>query len=169
MVDQRIAHGASPRGDFWDRILIKSVDDNAAGEGMSKAEMLTNASSLLLAGAETSATTLSGVTYLLFTHPETMQKLTDEIRTSFRSSDEIGSCSLHRRETEDTALTACLTDVYSVNSLKYMLAVLNETMRLYPAVPDLTPRHPPPGGGVVCGTWVPENVSSPLSLPASLH
>lgn len=58
-VDQRANSGAD-RGDFWDRILIKSADDNAAGDGMSRGEMLNNASVLVLGGSETSATTLAG-------------------------------------------------------------------------------------------------------------
>ena len=40
-----------------------------------------------------------------------------------------------------------------------MLAVLDETMRLYPPVPDPSARNPPRGGGLVCGKWLPENVS----------
>lgn len=42
-VEDRAQLGAA-RGDFWDRILIKSADDNVGGEGMSKGEMLNNAS-----------------------------------------------------------------------------------------------------------------------------
>lgn len=58
-VDERMAK-AGNRGDFWDRIQIKSTNDNEAGEGMSSAEMLNNASVLVLGGSETSATAMSG-------------------------------------------------------------------------------------------------------------
>lgn len=58
-LEQRMELGGA-RGDFWDRIIIKSVDDNKAGEGMSKPEMLSNAAVLVLGGSETSSTALSG-------------------------------------------------------------------------------------------------------------
>jgi len=137
-VQKRIEHGAA-RGDFWDRILIKSANDNASGEGMSEGEMLNNATVLVLAGSETSATTLSGATYLLLKHPETMRKVVAELRSSFMSDAEI--------------------NLFSVGKLKYQFAVLEETMRIYPPVLLTGPRVPPRGGAVVCGKFVPEGVS----------
>ena len=59
-VDQWIQCGKD-RGDFWDRIMIKSSNDNQSGEGMTKVEMFNNAGVLVLGGSETSATTLSGM------------------------------------------------------------------------------------------------------------
>jgi len=53
------------RGDFWDQVVIKSADDNAGGERMSHEDMLNNAVTLVLGGAETGSTALSGATYLL--------------------------------------------------------------------------------------------------------
>ena len=110
MVNQRIESGGDSRGDFWDRVLIKSVDDNAAGEGMSREEMLNNASVLILAGAETSATTPSGATYLLLKNPEKMKILTDEIRTTFTSDNEIGvwQCRNNHKEILLTFLSRCV-------------------------------------------------------------
>ena len=126
------------RGDFWDRIMIKSADDNKGGEGMSQGEMLNNAAVLVLGGSETSATTLSGATYLLLKHPEVMKKLVHEIRTTFAS---------------DAEMTFA-----SVSHLSYVDAVLEETMRIYPAVPTISPRIAPKGGAVACGKHLPENV-----------
>ena len=130
------------RGDFWDRIMIKSANDNETGEGMTKDEMLNNAAILVLGGSETSATTLSGATYLLLKTPRVMKKLVNEIRSTFNSADEITP--------------------FSVNKLPYALAVLEETMRIYPSVPRQGARITPKGGGVVCGGFVPENVSCPV-------
>ncbi|KAF7186799.1 Versicolorin B desaturase [Pseudocercospora fuligena] len=136
LAEKRAQMGGEPRGDFWDRVLIKSADDNMTGEGMTQAEMVNNASVLVLGGAETSATTLSGTTYLLLKHPDKMKKAVQEVRSAFKSSDEI--------------------DVYSVNRLSYMSAVLEEAMRIYPPVPDQAQRTPPVGGGQVLGKWLPE-------------
>lgn len=59
-VNSRVEFGAE-RGDFWDKILVKSEKNELTGEGMSSGEMLNNAVVLVLGGSETSATTLSGM------------------------------------------------------------------------------------------------------------
>lgn len=102
-------------------------------------ELVDNASILIIAGSETTATTLSGVTYMLLTHPEILQKTMDEVRMGFSSEAEI--------------------DLLSVQKLSYMMAVLQETLRMYPPVPATIPRKAQPGGDTICGQYVPENVS----------
>lgn len=99
-----------------------------------------NASILIIGGSETTATLLSGVTFFLMTHPEQLKKLTLEIRSTFESEDAI--------------------NFQSVNSLPYLLACLDEALRLYPPVPNGLPRVVPVGGAAVAGHFVPENVSS---------
>ncbi|KAK8099747.1 uncharacterized protein PG998_012988 [Apiospora kogelbergensis] len=41
-------------------------------------------------------------------------------------------------------------------SLKYMIAVLDETLRIFPPVPVPVPRVTPPGGRMICGEFIPE-------------
>lgn len=82
---------------------------------------------------------LSGVTYLLLSHPDALRKVTEEVRTKFRSE-------------EDITLT-------SVSCLTYMLACLNESLRAYPPVPFGMPRQVPKGGATIAGEYVPEDVS----------
>jgi cytochrome P450 len=48
-----------------------------------------NAALFMVAGTETTATLLSGLTYLLLNRPKAMKKLVTEIRTAFTSSDGI--------------------------------------------------------------------------------
>ena len=98
---------------------------------------------MIVAGSETTATLLSGATYLLLKHPEVLKKLTEEVRSTFKSEEEI--------------------TLLSVNNLEYMLACLNETMRVYPPVPIGMPRVSPKGGAKVAGNFIPENVSFPPS------
>ncbi|KAK3488466.1 cytochrome P450 [Neurospora crassa] len=104
--------------------------------GLSFEELSSNAWLLVLAGADTTATTLSGTTYMLTQHPEVLKRVTQEVRSSFKSVEEI--------------------DISSVNKLTYMLAVLNEAMRLYPPVTSLTARIVPWGGAHVLGEYLPE-------------
>lgn len=98
--------------------------------------MRLNASVLIVAGSETTATLLSGVVYLLTAHPEVLEKLAQEVRSSFSDDKEI--------------------TLLSVGNLHYMLACLNETLRHYPPVGIGLPRQVPKGGAMVAGRFVPE-------------
>jgi cytochrome P450 len=65
--------------------------------------------------------------------------LKEEVRTVFQSQDEI--------------------NLVSVNKLTYMLACLDEAMRMYPPVANGLPRMTPEGGAKVLGEYIPESVS----------
>ncbi|KAF8804608.1 cytochrome P450 [Phlegmacium glaucopus] len=71
--------------------------------------------SLLVAGRDTTASTLTFVVYMLAEHPDVLRKLREEILTK------VGS---NRRPTYE-----------DMKDMKYLRAVINETLRLYPAVP----------------------------------
>lgn len=104
---------------------------------------------LVLAGSETSATTLSGATFLLLTHPHVLARLQHEVRTSFGSEAEI--------------------TLVSVNRLSYLLAVINETLRLYPPTPSGLVRKVPGEGQSIAGHYVPRGVSVPPTLLSCGH
>ncbi|KAI0796905.1 cytochrome P450 [Abortiporus biennis] len=70
---------------------------------------------ILVAGRDTTASTLTFIVYFLSTHPEVMTRLRQEIL------DRVGSSS---RPTYD-----------DIREMKYLRAVINETLRLYPPVP----------------------------------
>ncbi|GKU05128.1 unnamed protein product [Fusarium langsethiae] len=115
--------------------------------GMSRPEIIENSSLLIVAGSETTATLLSGVTYQLLTNREKYDKLVNEIRSSFSTEDEITAT--------------------RVDQQKYLLAVLSEGLRMYPPVPGALARITPKGGAFVEGYWMPENtVVSVPQLPA---
>ena len=109
------------------------------GADASDAEMIATSRTLIIAGSETTATLLSGVTYLLLKHPAVLQKLVEEVRSTFSSESEI--------------------DLIGVNKLTYMLACLDEAIRMYPPVPGSFPRDVPAGGEHIGDRYVPENVS----------
>ncbi|KAI1333564.1 cytochrome P450 ClCP1 [Xylariaceae sp. FL0016] len=135
-VAQRMELGAE-RPDFIEG-LIKKKEDLWSGQGHeAQFEMLkVNASLIIIAGSETTATLLSGATFLLTTHPNILRKAADEVRDTFRNEEEI--------------------TLSSVNSLTYVLAVLNESLRHYPPVATGLPRVTPRGGGTIAGHFVPE-------------
>ncbi|KAI0882407.1 putative cytochrome P450 [Annulohypoxylon maeteangense] len=110
--------------------LVKRRED----WGLSFEKLSSSAFILVLAGSETTATTLSGATFLLLANPEILEKLKREVRSSFKSVDEI--------------------NINSVNKLSYMLAILNEALRLYPPVTSTLVRTVPPGGDQIAGQFV---------------
>ncbi|KAI1846205.1 hypothetical protein JX265_010582 [Neoarthrinium moseri] len=117
------------RNDLFEGIVKRREEWNISFERLSA-----NAFILVLAGSETTATTLSGATYLLLSHPEALEKLQEEVRSSFRSVDDI--------------------NINSVNKLSYMLAVLNEALRLYPPVTSSLAREVPGKGEHIAGHYV---------------
>jgi len=101
-------------------------------------ELVMNASVLIVAGSETTATLLSGVTYLLLANPKKLSRLTKEVRNAFENEADI--------------------TMAKVSQLSYLLACLEEAMRLYPPVPVGLPRIVPKGGRSISGYYVPEDV-----------
>jgi cytochrome P450 len=115
------------------------VDSMTRDGGMTREELEQNAGLLVMAGSETTAAVLAFATYLLARHPHVMAKAQEEVRTQFKNDGDI--------------------DVLSAQGLKYLIAVLDETMRLYPPAPTAFPRRTPPEGQVICGQYVPGNAS----------
>ena len=124
------------RGDFWDRILADSKEGKH--QGMDHGEMTSNAATHVVAGSETTASLLSGAVYQLLKHPQMLQKLVNEVRTAFKSDNDV--------------------NLSTVGDLKYMEAVMEEALRIYPPVPMQSSRVASQGD-MVCGKWVPAGVS----------
>ncbi|KAJ4167623.1 hypothetical protein NW754_011441 [Fusarium falciforme] len=91
------------------------------------------ASTLIVAGSETTATFLSGATYFPLKNPDCVSKLQQEVRDAFVSIAEI---------TGD-----------STNALTCLRGVIEEALRLCPPAPFGLSRVSP--GGVVAGHYVP--------------
>ncbi|KAJ5738141.1 hypothetical protein N7493_001296 [Penicillium malachiteum] len=104
-------------------------------KGLSQEELLDNVNILVTAGGDTTATTLSSVTYYITHNPETYQKLASEVRDTFKSEEEI--------------------TVSAVNGLPYLKAVISETLRIHPSIPVGLHRVAPPRGGIIDGEQIP--------------
>ncbi|KAI1393328.1 cytochrome P450 [Hypoxylon trugodes] len=119
--------------------LIEGLIKSREKLNLNLGQMVGNASLLIIAGSETTATLLSGAAFLLTTNRHCLEKLTEEVRSTFKSEDEI-------------TLT-------SVGNLHYMLACLNEAFRCYPPVPGDLTRTVPKGGTTICGEYVAEGTT----------
>ena len=113
-------------------LLTKDLDTE---KGLSRQRAFRVTSDFILAGTDTVAITLAGATYLLLRHPQKLQILQDEIRSSFSSANDI--------------------TIAGTNALKYTNAVIKETLRLWPPGPETTRRVVNAGGKMISGEYVP--------------
>ncbi|KAJ1326743.1 aspirochlorine biosynthesis cytochrome P450 monooxygenase [Microdochium nivale] len=123
----------SGRRDFSTYMLRRG---KGGEEILSPDEVMINSTLLVLAGSETTATALSGAIFFL-SRPENaskLQRLVDELCVKFSSESAI--------------------DITSTANLEYLMAVIEETMRMYPPAAALTPRQSP--GAEVGGHWLPK-------------
>jgi cytochrome P450 len=104
---------------------------------------------LIVAGSETVATQLSGLTYYLCSNPSVLIKLKSEIRIAFKNEEEI--------------------TMVSTNGLTYLSAVLNEALRIYPASVGILARVTPREGCAIAGRFVPGNTYVSVSRWSTSH
>ncbi|KAK1450718.1 averantin oxidoreductase [Colletotrichum cuscutae] len=130
--------------DFMER----SISAYNAGK-MSYKQLEGNSQILIAAGSETTATLLAGLTYLLTQKPRVLAKLTTEVRSTFSHPDEI--------------------TFTGVNSCKYLLACIEEALRVYPPSPQPHHRIVPAGGATVDGVFLPEGTAVSIPIYAASH
>ncbi|KAJ5945534.1 Short-chain dehydrogenase/reductase SDR [Penicillium verhagenii] len=130
LVEKRI-HRKTNRKDFLTRIL-----EERDPEKVSDLQLAAHSSDFVLAGSETTATTLSCIMYYLLRNEAVLCRVTSECRTAFVSYEEITAS--------------------STLPLKYLHAVILEGLRIYPPLPFALPRVVPKGGDTVDGHFLPE-------------
>ncbi|KAJ5864249.1 uncharacterized protein N7529_006165 [Penicillium soppii] len=152
-VDRRLEANIS-RPDFISAILQNGLSE---GKGqyrdseriMTRAEIHSNSFILIVAGSETSATLLSGCIYYLCTTPRVMDRLTSEIRSTFE---------------QDRDMT-----FRALEDLRYLEAVIEESLRMYPPFVTSLARTVPAGGALVNGQFVPGGTTVACHHYASYH
>ncbi|KAB2568622.1 Averantin hydroxylase [Lasiodiplodia theobromae] len=128
-VERRLEKGdVTDKPDFWTLVLSKGKDV------LTRPKMHANSSAFMIAGTETTATLLSGLTYYLLKNPEAMAKVVREVR-ALGSEDELNLETLQR--------------------LPYLHACFEEAFRCYPPVPVGLWRLVTGQGTPVCGEWLP--------------
>nr|POE75176.1 cytochrome p450 monooxygenase hmp1 [Quercus suber]POE94744.1 cytochrome p450 monooxygenase hmp1 [Quercus suber] len=135
VVQKRLA-SQSDREDFLTRMIAER--ENA---DISDSQIAAHSSDFVIAGSETTATTLSCMLYYLLRDPRIMGLLKAEVRSAFARFEDI--------------------DAASTTSLKYLRATAQEAMRIYPPLPFALPRVVPQGGCTVDGHFLPGGVGLP--------
>ncbi|PSN70456.1 cytochrome P450 [Corynespora cassiicola Philippines] len=140
-VTRRLARKEA-RPDIWGIVLKREGADR-----MPRGQMDANSFLFMIAGSETTATLLSGVTWLLMKNPDKYEKLKAEVRSVNSESE----------------LTAG-----RVRQMKYLVAVVEEGLRWYPPVPAGLMRDIAKGGNRVLDDILPEGVATSVpSYPVS--
>lgn len=105
-VERRLAKQGTEleRPDIWGLVLKQEE-----GRGLTLNEMHAQAGLFMIAGTETTATLLSGLTFLLLKNPDKLSKLAGEVRRSFDSDDQL--------------------TIENLRKLKYMHACFEEAFR----------------------------------------
>jgi cytochrome P450 len=143
-VNERMAR-KTDRPDIWTFVNRYSEIE---GQSLAPSELHSNGGLFMLAGTETTATQLSGLTYLLLKNPEKLARLTNEVRSAFTSLVDLTMTKLAQ--------------------LPYLQACIDEGLRLYPPVPFGLARIAPKEGANVCSRWVPGSVR-PIQHDASQY
>lgn len=131
--------GDTSRGvDFLTRLTAAQKSDP---EFMNDQRILTIVISLINAGSDTTAISLSSIFYHLLKNPVKYQKLMTEL------DDTIANGFINPRDG--------LISWPDAQKLPYMDAVIQESFRLFPAAGLLLERYVPKGGAMVCGEKIP--------------
>jgi len=124
------------RGDFMDYMMRSRGEKHR----MTDAELVSNCDLLMIAGSETTASLLSGVTYWLLKTPRALKKVTEEVRSMFERDEDIDFKEASAK-------------------LPYMLACLDEALRIFPSIPLSLYRQTLPGAPTsIAGMMIPEKV-----------
>ncbi|KAF8153962.1 cytochrome P450 [Crassisporium funariophilum] len=107
--------------------LFYHISEASESEGSDFPLIVSNALLAIVAGSDTSSSVMSSAIYLLLSHPETYKCLQAEVDEAFAA---------HGIPDLDVELAS------DAGSLAYLNAVLNEALRLYPAVPTSLQRAP---------------------------
>jgi cytochrome P450 len=111
---------------------------------MTRDEINLTTAVILIAGSETSATVLCGAAYNRARTPEAREKAQAEVRAALKSDQDITLLSLAK--------------------LPSLSAVIEESLRCFPAVPGTFPRRTGPDGDTIAGYFVPADVRSAIFL-----
>lgn len=121
IIDEKAA-GTEKGGKDILSILVQSNHEEDPRAQLSEGEMLSQIATLLLAGHDTTASTLTWLLYELSKHPEDQQRIRDEIKAAKVNAEARGEDDLQPID---------------FNNMDFTNAVIKEGLRLHPIAPTL--------------------------------
>ncbi|KAK4544631.1 hypothetical protein LTR36_004203 [Oleoguttula mirabilis] len=142
--------GETGRRDIFSFLL--HAKDPESGEGFPMPELWMEGNTLIVAGSDTSSTTMSTILYYLLHNPHMLARLEQEVRSAFSNASDIRM---------GPQLQSCC----------YLRACIDETMRMTPAVAGLLPREVLKGGLCIpqMDLYLPEGVEIGVPIYAIHH
>ncbi|TDL28182.1 cytochrome P450 [Rickenella mellea] len=130
---------------------LMTLDNEIDRKGMPLSESFLCSTILifLIAGTDTTSTSLAWITWALARYPQIYKRLRKELEVAIPDAD-------------------ILPDYTSLRRLPYLSAVIKEGLRRWPPASLYLPRIAPPGGAVHCGCFIPESTSIGCS-PYAMH
>lgn len=132
--------------------LLLTAQDPDTGDNIPLPELWMESNTLIVAGSDTTSTTLAATLYYLLHNPPTLHRLRAEILATFSTRHEIRMGP-------------------KMQSCSYLRAVIDETMRMTPAVGGNLPREVLSGGLEIpeLGVFLPEGVDVGVPIYAVQH
>jgi len=132
--------------------LLLTAQDPDTGDNIPLPELWMESNTLIVAGSDTTSTTLAATLYYLLHNPPTLHRLRAEILATFSTRHEIRMGP-------------------KMQSCSYLRAVIDETMRMTPAVGGNLPREVLSGGLDIpeLGVFLPEGVDVGVPIYAVQH
>ena len=124
---------------------ITAYNEEKGETKIPKEEIEANMMVLIFAGSETTSTAMTAIVTHLLQNRAALEKLRDEIRAAYMTEGQI--------------------TITNVAKLDYLTAVIQEGIRMGPPTAVGLPRVTPREGEVICGHYVPGNVSIPAVKP----
>ncbi|GFN13539.1 cytochrome P450 [Aspergillus tubingensis] len=116
--------------------FLQQCKDPATGEGLGVTELSTETATFIIAGSDTSSTTMAAVCHYVTGSSECHRRVTDEVRSAFAS----------------------LTDIRlgpTLNLCVFLRACVDEALRLSPPAASALWREVEDGGASIDGHWLP--------------
>ena len=139
----------SARKDFFS-YLFRGKDPET-GRAYSNAELASESNLLLVAGSDTTATTLSACVFYLLRHPSVLARLRQELESVFNNLGDINYAGTR------------------LGTLPYLRAIIDEAMRLIPPVGSHLPRDVVAPGITIDDNFYPPGVTVGVSAYALHH
>ncbi|GJE85094.1 cytochrome P450 [Phanerochaete sordida] len=132
---ERLRKGSSTKDLFY----WLNNEDESEKENPPKPVVIVETGLAIIAGSDTTSVTLTNLVYCILAHPHVYERLQEEIDRFYPPEQDA-------------------FDSQYLSQMRYLDAVINETMRVYPVLANGTQRGPEPGtGGFVAGEhFIPE-------------
>ena len=143
------------RSDLMTFVIGRVVDDEAKDtvfgvpgktkvKSLTRSELLSHSLASVVANSQLTTVTLTTCLYFLLQNKQALDRAISEVRQEFKSDKDIS--------------------IQSSLVLKYLDAVINETMRIHHPTPINLPRVIPPEGRTIDGTFIPGNTIVGINL-----